>query len=65
MLIAGGCAHSPFLYRSITTESEVTRLLAVPLDASDVFNGIHHTAGFLYGIYSRRFRYVSNPCNYK
>ena len=38
------------------------RLLAVPLDASDVFNEIHDTAGFLYGTiddgaYSRRFRY--------
>ena len=29
--------NSPFLYRSITTKSEVTRLLAVPLDAGDVF----------------------------
>ena len=29
---------SPFSYRSIATKSEVTRLLTVPLDASDVFN---------------------------
>ena len=28
---------SPFRYCSIATKSEVTRLLAVPLDASDVF----------------------------
>ena len=32
--------------------------LAVPLDASDVFNDIHDTAGFLYGTYSRRFRFM-------
>ena len=32
------------------------RLLAVMLDASDVFNDIHDTTGFLYGTYSRRFR---------
>ena len=44
---------SPFSYRSIATKSEVARLLAVPLDASDVFNDIRDTEGFLYGTYSR------------
>ena len=63
VLIAGGCAHSRGLcsfsiFISLEERSDPT--LAVPLYASDVFNGIHHAAGFLYGIYSRRFRYVSN-----
>ena len=39
----------------------MTRPLAVLLDARDVFfNDIHDTAGFLYGTYSRRFRYPTN-----
>ena len=53
---------SPFWYCSIATKSEVTQLLAIPLDASDVFNDIHDTAGFLYGTYSRRFRFFKCVC---
>ena len=37
-------------------KSKVAQLLAVPLDVSDCLNDIHHTAGFLYGTYSCRFR---------
>ena len=40
----------------------MTRFLNAPLDASDVFNDIHDTVGFLYGVGSDIHVYMYVHC---